>query len=116
MYNIDYDLLSSRYAVFLHHKYFYAFKRFIDPAGWIHTVLNYIGPSQNIGIRIYHNGSLWKLNKNPNYHSWINEGTGRIVLGRWYVDQDERYSTVKVDELLIFNRALTEAEITSLSQ
>ena len=42
-------------------------------------------------------------------------GDGRIVVGRYYTDTDERYSSVQVDELLFFNQALSPADVIALN-
>ena len=44
-------------------------------------------------------------------------GDGRIVVGRRFTDRDHAkdYASVMVDELIIFNRHLTSAEISALA-
>ena len=39
---------------------------------------------------------------------------GRIVVARWYIDNDSLYSSVQVDELIYFNVALTSDEVQSI--
>ena len=46
------------------------------------------------------------------YHSM----SGRIVIGRRYTDIDDYYASVYLDQLLIFNRAITRDESIMLSQ
>ena len=41
---------------------------------------------------------------------------GTIVIGRLFTDFDEYYASVQVDELLFYNRTLTEPENSMLSQ
>ena len=41
-------------------------------------------------------------------------GDGRVVVGRYHTDLDEKYASVDVDELLFFNHRLTDAQITSI--
>ena len=41
-------------------------------------------------------------------------GDGRIVVGRRYTDRDQQYSSVQVDELIFFNKALTTTDIALL--
>ena len=82
-------------------------------ADWFHAVLNFIGPDD--GIQIYNYGV--KVNddaskRQKNYKL----GDRRIVIGRLYTDLDQRYASVKVDELLLFNQTVTETEITILSK
>ena len=39
---------------------------------------------------------------------------GRVVLGRVYIDHSIYYSSIEVDQLAFFNRALSNDEITAL--
>ena len=41
-------------------------------------------------------------------------GFGRMVIGRSYVNSDEEYASVVVDELLLWNRKLTQPEIMKI--
>ena len=41
-------------------------------------------------------------------------GDGRIVIGRRFSELDSNYPSVQVDELLFFNRALNQTEVTAL--
>ena len=41
---------------------------------------------------------------------------GTIVIGRLFTDLNEFYGSVQMDELLFYNRTLTEPEIRMLSQ
>ena len=43
-------------------------------------------------------------------------GDGRIVISRGSTVSDDEYISAKVDELYLFNRTLTENEISMLSQ
>ena len=45
-----------------------------------------------------------------------NVGDGRIIIGRQYTGNDGIYASIEIDELRFFNRTLTEAQITMLSQ
>ena len=76
------------------------------PTDWVHTVLNFFGPDQGLGI--YHNGQhaknvIFKSNGHHNPNSM-----GNIVLGRIWTDSDVGYSSIEVDDLFLFNRTLTE--------
>ena len=83
--------------------------------GWIHTVLNYIGPNDGQGIRIYHNSIQVASDTTHTSRQWV-PGNRKIVVGRFRNGGDVWYSSVLVDELHFFNRVLTEAEIRMLSQ
>ena len=82
---------------------------------WVHGVLNFLGPNDEEGIRIYENG------KHVGNHTIITQSSstepnGRIVIGRLFTEDNNFYGSVQVDELLFFNHSLTEGEITLLSQ
>ena len=85
-----------------------------QPSGWTHVVMNYIGPNDGEGIRLYISGTEVgnDLTKSTTHQS---AGDGRIVVGRWFTDKDEGYSSVKVDELIFFNHYLSSAEIADLA-
>ena len=77
-------------------------------SGWVHVVLNYIGP--NNGTRLYQNGQEVKSDDSKDTAS-VSSGDGRTVLGRLYTDADNHYGNVKVDQLIFFNQALRDEEV-----
>ena len=81
---------------------------------WTHIVLNYIGPDD--GIRIYYNGTEEDRDttKTTGFGPY-SAGDGRIVVGRWFTDKDEKYPSLQVDEMIFFNRHLSSDEIASLA-
>ena len=78
-------------------------------------VLNYLGPGDGEGIRIYYDGSEVASDTTKTARS-RSAGDGRIVVGRWYIDRDENYASVEIDELIFFNQALTVDNIETLYQ
>ena len=42
-------------------------------------------------------------------------GEGKIVVGRKFVDDDDNYASVAVDELLFFNETLSDQDIHDMS-
>ena len=81
---------------------------------WHHVVLNYIGPDHGSeGIQIYLDGEHEKDDKTMTAKT-SQSGNGRVVVGRYHTDLDEKYASVDVDELLFFNHRLTDAQITSI--
>ena len=89
------------------------------PSGWFHVVLNFFGPNEGEGIRVYHDGAplsgtggtvkdLVQTAARPPADS-------RIVIGRAYTKLDQSYATVKVDDLLFFNQSLSPTQIASLA-
>ena len=82
-------------------------------SGWTHIVLNYIGPNDDEGIRIYYNAEELESDI-TNLVVSFSAGDGRIVIGRGYTNENSNYASVNVDELLFFNRSLTPSEVTVL--
>ena len=85
-----------------------------EPSGWTHVAMNYLGPNDSEGIKIYYNGKE-AASDTTKSNSSRPDGEGRIVLGRFYTHKDERYSCVQVDELLFFNNALSSTDIIDLN-
>ena len=84
------------------------------PTEWYHLVFNYVGTNNAEGVTIYHDGVEVGSNtqKTPYYN---NAGSGIVVLGRYYVQAlEQSFASVMVDELLFFNRYLTEEEVQIL--
>ena len=86
---------------------------YLEPSGWTHVVLNYIGPDNGQGIGIYYNGAEVASDTTKTSGSY-SAGYGRIVVGRRYTNEDRLYTSVQVDELVFFNVALTPEYIQSL--
>ena len=108
------------YSVHLPDGYF----EFLVPPtlSWIHAVMNFIGPDEGQGIMVYNDGKLIG-NDTTKFNATNSPSNGRIQIGR----EDFRYinnpdytfpfhASVEVDELLIYNRTLTEPEIILLKQ
>ena len=91
----------------------------VSSNNWFHLVISFIGPNAGEGFQIYHDG-INVLNdttkaSNSNSRRYLPPNNGRIVIGRYRVDLDAGYASVQVDELLFYNRTLTEPEIKMLS-
>ena len=84
--------------------------------GWFHIVVNFIGPTVTQEFKIYNDGEQVGGNSSVERGLTQVEGDGRIVFGRFLTDTNERYASAHMDELLLFNRVLTEAEIAKLGQ
>ena len=109
--NISLILSFLRFRVKLHDGDFSA--AYIQPTGWTHIVLNYIGPNDGQGIRIFLNGEEEVSDTTKNGVTYL-AGDGRIVVGRWYTDLDGNYASFQVDELLYFNAALASDDVQSI--
>ena len=85
------------------------------PSGWFHIVLNYLGPNNGEGVRIYYDGEL-KLEKSTPVRHVYSEGDRRIIIGKYYSIKNhvkhDMFASVQVDELLLFNEALNQDDIS----
>ena len=104
-------MLCFRFLMFLPHGHFY---RFHDkPSGWTHVMMIYTGTGNGEGIIVYYNG-VEVARTTANGGGSYSTGDGRVAVGRYHTDKDERYATVAVDELIFFNRALTSDETATM--
>ena len=86
-----------------------------QPTDWIHIVVNYIGSNEGEGVRMYINGEKMDSDTEKTAgHLTYSTGDGRIVVGRRRTDKDQDYVSVQVDELIIFNRTLSNVEVESI--
>ena len=83
------------------------------PAGWFHVVVNYIGPKNGDGIRIFCDGAEVASERTRDPSS-LPAGNGTIVIGRVYSDVNDHYGNGQIDELLFFNQALNVKDIKEL--
>ena len=85
------------------------------PTRWPHIVLNYVGPNDGQGIRGYVNAQEVTNGTTKHPRSYP-AGDGKIVVGRWYTDRDldQLYSSIQIDELIFFNKALSTMDIKLL--
>ena len=84
------------------------------PSGWTHVVMNYLGPEDEQGIRVYFNGTQVRSD-NTKQPATYQPGGDRVVVGRFYVNYDDSYGNVDMDELLFFNEALTDENIRDMN-
>ena len=81
------------------------------PARSTHIVLNYIGPNNGQGTRIYIDG-IQTASSNVISSYTFQPGAGRVVIGRLSIDD---YASVDVDELLFFNETRSDQNIQDMS-
>ena len=74
---------------------------------WIHLILTYTGPNQIQGLRLYKDGTLVDLDSFKSAYMYTT-GDGRVVVGKNYIDTDDAYTSVEIDELIFFNQALLD--------
>ena len=101
-------LISLRFLLNLPDEYFEASHS--RPSGWTNVVLNYIGPNDGQGIRMFIDGAEVSSDTTKSVGGY-SAGDGRIVVGRFATDLDRDYASVMVDELIYFNAALTSTEV-----
>ena len=81
---------------------------------WIHVVLNYIGPEDGQGMRIFYDGILTGNITDKGLSTHL-AGEGKLFIGRYFVDWDPfGYGNIDMDELLFFNETLNEQEILAI--
>ena len=75
--------------------------------------MNYIGPADGQGITVYIDGALQGSDTSKATRS-RQPGDGRVVIGRRRTNIDQKYESVMVDELTLWNRTLTLQEIQAV--
>ena len=81
---------------------------------WFHIVFNIIGPNDGQGFRIYHDGKIGG-NVTRFHRPRSTAHDARIVIGRFYTGHNSSYASFDMDELLFFNKSLTEEEIKMMN-
>ena len=76
-------------------------------------MLNYIGPADGQGFTTYKDG-VEQGNGTSKGGGSYPPGDGRVVIGRRFTNRDEWYASAEVDELTLWNRALTLQEIQAI--
>ena len=74
--------------------------------------MNYIGPNDGEGVRIYYNGEV--ASKTTKTEGSYSAGDGKITVGRYYTNTDALYASFQVDELIFFNQILSNDNINLL--
>ena len=80
----------------------------VFPANWFHTTVVVHG--SDVSASVYMNGSPAETSTTE-YNGTYNPGYSEIGIGKLYLNDDRFHSTVEVDELIIWNRSLTEKEV-----
>ena len=76
--------------------------------------MNYLGPNNNQGIRMYQNGVPRGSDVTKQGGSSHQTGSGKIVVGRQFTGSNQRYTSVQIDELWLFNISLSNEEIQAI--
>ena len=75
----------------------------------------YHGPEDGQGFTVYYDGTLIQsvTQKIPNT---LDRGNGGLVVGRMLIDKDNRYASIEVDDIILWNRQLNIQEILYFAQ
>ena len=79
----------------------------IQTGVWYHVVGTYDGTS----VKIYVNGSL---ENSATYSATPGTTNQPLVIGRWYGNYNDYYTDGKIDQVRIFNKAISATEVTAL--
>ena len=87
--------------------------------GWHHFVIVLPGPAWKNKISFYHNGNkVENIDRHSRSYSTTQpSGSGKgggVVIGRRYTDRDEKFTDANFDELIFWNRPLTDDEAKSI--
>ena len=86
------------------------------PSGWFHLVINIIKPNDEQGLEIHFDGVQLGINAGFGANRTI-DGSERVVIGNLRNSPGvSGYASVQMDELMFFNKALNQEEITELRQ
>ena len=84
------------------------------PAVWTHVVLNYVGLEKCEGNHVYKNGCFAAADTTKEWAGHF-PGDGRLVIGCSYTTEHRFYTSVKLDELMLFNTILSKVQVLDLS-
>ena len=85
----------------------------LRPSGWTNLIFNYLSTNEGDGIQIFYNGEEVGSNSNKQGGP-LSTGNGRLVVGRRFTKSNQDYASVEIDELVFFNRALSNVEVESI--
>ena len=86
------------------------------PTEWFHSVLVYHGSAVGQGITLYHNGMMVGNVTSKDSMEQFLPGQGRMVIGKLTTNNNNnKYASVEVDDLTMWNRTITWQEIKDLS-
>ena len=86
------------------------------PTGWFHLVLNFIGSNDGQEMVVYLDGEEVARVARKSTPGTAPQGDGRVVIGRLETDDDGYYGSIMIDELTLWNQALSLQDIQNLFQ
>ena len=81
---------------------------------WTQVALVYHGT--DAGVSIYYNGNFKTRDNSKAPHgggSWAS-GNGKVAIGKFYVQSSGGYASVLIDELMLWNVALSQQQLQQL--
>ena len=84
------------------------------PTGWTHVVLNYIGPNNGQGIKVYFNGKESVARNIRTGSATFQNGDRQVVVGRLLSNKDHSYASAQIDELIYFDTSLDILQIKAI--
>ena len=82
---------------------------------WHHLVGSFANLEGEERIKLYLDGELYDTIDETDIRS-SSTGSRRVLIGRAYINADNAYTSLEMDELLFYNRALEELEVQALYQ
>ena len=79
---------------------------------WTQVVLVYHGP--DAGVSIYYNGIFKTKDSTKESHGSWASGNGKVAIGKFYVRSNSGFASVLVDELMLWNVALSQQQLQQL--
>ena len=76
-------------------------------------MINYVGPRNYQGFDLFQDGTLVEGTQYELDFDFT-PGDGSLVLGKRYVDEDDNYTWIDLDEQIFFNRKLTATEVMKI--
>ena len=105
------NLSRFRFKVYVTDGSFY--KSRPKPTAWTHVVLNFHGPNNGEGIAIFFNGAAVARDASK-FTVRYSSGYGRIVVGRFYTNTDQRL-LVHLVLIVVYSQDIWAKDATLLS-
>ena len=79
-------------------------------------MLVYHGSAVGQGMTLYHNGMMVRNVTSKDSLVEFQPGEGRMIIGKLEANKDNKYASIEVDDLTMWNRTLTWPAIQDLSE
>ena len=87
-----------------------------DDDVWLHVVINYFGVEEGQGFLVYFNGDKVtdENSERTEDDTPAAKSSGRIVIGRSFIEDDNHYASMVMDEVTMFDSSLKSEHINIL--